>query len=168
MDFKAHAKQALGTSRGLIEGVLEAFKTPADWLYQSHPKANHATWIIGHLGLADNAFIGNFREDLKQKPDGWDDFFWFGSELRADTSVYPGSEELLGYFRERRETLLKVLDECTDEQLNAPAPTEGSPIAGAPNIGHYFLFAAVHEGVHFGQLSVAHRGLGNGPMITPG
>jgi hypothetical protein len=60
-----------------------------------------------------------------------------------------------------------VLDEVSDKELRGPAPAAGerSPLAGAPSIGHGFIFVAFHEGMHSGQLTVAHRALGNAPVI---
>ena len=167
MDLKAHARFALGRSRRITEGVIAALKTEDDWFYQAHPQANFPLWIVGHLGLADNAFLSRFRPQLAKKPDGWDELFWFGSQPQSERTAYPSSADVMAYLRERRETLLKVLDEITDDELNAPAPAAGerSPIAGAPCFGHIFLFAAVHEGMHAGQLTVAHRGLGHPPLL---
>ena len=127
-------------------------------------------WIVGHIGLADNAFAARFRPDVSAKPDGWDELFWFGSEPRSDSSAYPPVEEVLSYCRDRRSVLLSVLEELTDEELSAPAPgpNERSPLAGAPNMGHTFLFIAYHEGLHTGQLSVARRSLGHEPLFKPG
>ena len=76
MDLKTHAKYALEKARWLTEQLLDSFKSEDEWFYQSHPKANHAIWIVGHLALADNAFLSRFREDAATKPDGWDDLFW--------------------------------------------------------------------------------------------
>jgi uncharacterized damage-inducible protein DinB len=170
MDLKSHASYAVQRARWLSEQLLESFKTDDDWFFQVHSKANHATWIVGHLGLADNMFISKFRDNLAVKPDGWDDLFWFGSDLKEDRSAYPARDELLAYFRERRATLVEMIDDLSDEELSAPAPPadELSPIAGAPCVGHLLLFAAIHENTHIGQLTVAHRGLGNPPLFSPG
>lgn len=170
MSLKAHARHSLGLSRRIMEGIIDSLKSDDDWFYQPHDKANHALWIIGHLGLADNMFASRFRENRANEPAGYKDLFWFGSEPSADRSRYPPVEEVLAYFRERRETLLKVLDELTEEELSAAAPgaDEGGPMAGAPSMGHAFHFVAYHEGVHNGQLTVCHRGLGNPPLFRPG
>jgi uncharacterized damage-inducible protein DinB len=63
--------------------------------------------------------------------------------------------------------LLKVLDELSEEELRAAAPAAGerSPIAGAPSLGHAFIFIAYHEGMHSGQLTVTHRALGHAPIV---
>lgn len=168
MNFKAHALNSLNTARRMTETVLEQFKNDDDFFYQTHPNANHALWVIGHLALADNMFASKFRPETENKPDGWDDLFWFGSQIK-DKAEYPSPREVLVYMKERRENLLNVIEQLSDEELAAaaPSPEERSPIAGAPNIGQLFLFAAYHEGIHFGQLTVCHRGLGNQPVYQP-
>ena len=45
MDLKSHALSSLHTARTMTESILNQFKTDADWMYQAHPKANHALWI---------------------------------------------------------------------------------------------------------------------------
>lgn len=169
MSLQAHAKHGLALSRRMMDGILVSFQTDDDWFYQAHPKANHAIWIIGHLGLADNAFARSFREETDHEPDGYKELFWFGSEPDADRSQYPPVDEVLAYFRDRRDNLLKVLDELSEEEISAAAPPaeERSPVAGAPSIGNLFHFAAYHEGIHTGQLTVCHRGLGHPPIHQP-
>jgi uncharacterized damage-inducible protein DinB len=167
MEVREHARHALTFSRRLTSGLLAAFKTPEDWVFQIHPKANHALWIAAHIALADNSFIARFRPVLANKPDGWDPLFWQASEPKADATLYPAADEVMAYFNERRATLLKVFDELTDDELSAPAPPLGakSPLAGAPNMAHSFLFISQHEALHAGQLTVAHRALGHAPLI---
>ena len=169
MNLKSHAKYGLQKSRNLAGGLLVDFKTREDWLFQPHSKANHALWVTAHIALADNNIGSVFRPDSARKPDGWDELFWFGSQLREDTSLYPDHEEVYAYYQDRRETLLEVLDELTADELSAPAPGAGGqgPLAGAPSMGFAFFFIAYHEGIHTGQLTVAHRALGNAPLFEP-
>jgi len=169
MSLKAEAKHGLANSRKMIEGVIKDFKSDDQWFYQPCPKSNHAMWVIGHLGLADNAFASKFCEASANEPAGYKDLFWFGSEPCDDASKYPPVDEVLAYFRERRENLLKVLDGLSDDDLAAAGPpaAEGGPLAGAPSMGHAFHFVAYHEGIHTGQVTVCHRGLGNPPMYQP-
>lgn len=169
LGLREHAKHNLGLSRRMSEGIFASFTDDDQWMYQAHPKANHGLWIAGHLGLADNLFVSMFREDQGTKPEGYEDLFWFGTEIHSDRSKYPQTDEVLSYYRERRETLLKLLDDLSDEELNAPAPPadERSPLAGAPSVGYGFLFVAYHEGMHTGQLTVCHRGLGYPPLFQP-
>lgn len=169
MDLKAHATQSLKVARRLTTSFLADFNTLHDWFYQAHDQANHALWIVGHLGMADNAFASKFRPKLGDDREGWREKFWFGSEPQTDPKYYPPIDEVLDYFEVRRQVLLQVLGELTMPELLAPAPPPeaASPLAGAPNIGHVFFFIAYHEGMHSGQLSVARRGLGNPPLFLP-
>ncbi|HEX6963378.1 MAG TPA: DinB family protein, partial [Lacipirellula sp.] len=165
-----HARQALVFSRRLSSGLLASFRTPEDWVFQIHPKANHALWIAAHIGLVDNSITNRFRSDLTTKPEGWDALFSFGSQPKADASVYPSAEEVLAYYHDRRGVLMRVLEELSERELRGPAPAadERSPIAGAPSIGHIFIFASQHEAMHSGQLTIAHRALGHAPLIQAG
>ena len=169
MNIKAHAISSLKLARKLTKNMLADFNTLDDWFYQAHENANHALWIVGHLGLADNAFASKFRPKTGSEPEGWRDRFWFGSQPTRDPKSYPPVDEVLDYFDDRRETLLKVIDDVSIEELLKPAPPADapSPIAGAPNIGQVFFFVAYHEGMHCGQLSVARRGLGYAPLFQP-
>jgi uncharacterized damage-inducible protein DinB len=168
MELRDHARHALTFSRRLSCGLLASFKTPEDWVFQIHPKANHALWITAHIGLVDNSIAARFRAGAAAKPEGWDALFSFGSQPRADASLYPAAEEALAYYHDRRAVLLRVLEELSEEELRAAAPAAGerSPIAGAPSTGHIFLFASQHEAMHSGQLTVAHRALGHAPLIS--
>ncbi len=169
MSLRASAKHGLTLSRRIMDGIIESLQTDDDWLYQPHDKANHALWVIGHLALADDMFATLFRPDSGREPAGYKELFWFGSEPSSDRSKYPPIDEVLSYFRERRENLLNVLDNLSDEEFEAAGPPEdsGGPMAGAPTMGHAFYFANYHEGVHTGQLTVCHRGLGNPPLFKP-
>jgi uncharacterized damage-inducible protein DinB len=167
LDLKAHAFSSLYLARRLTRSMLEDFNTLHDWFYQAHASANHALWIVGHLGLADNAFASKFRPMRGNQPEGWKELFWSGSQPLSTPELYPPIDEVLAYFDDRRETLLQVLKEMSSEELSSPAPPAEaqSPIAGAPNIGQVFFFIAYHEGLHCGQLSVARRGLGHVPVF---
>jgi len=80
----------------------------------------------------------------------------------SDPAAYPPPEQVVERWRERRKTLLAVLDRQTDDDLNQPAPS------GAPTFlkdrGNLFEFVAIHESMHTGQLSIARRALGHSPL----
>ena len=153
----------------MTTSLLEDFGPKSDWLQQSHPGTNHALWITGHLALADNLFASKFRPEVDHKPDGWEELFWFGSQVTGETDRYPEPEAVRQYFDGRREILISVLKELSLAELSQPPPPAHarSPIAGAPNIGQAFFFIAYHEGMHSGQLSVIRRGLGHQPLYRP-
>lgn len=150
----------------MLDGMIDAMKTRDDWMYQAHPKANHPLWVVGHLGLADNMFLTRLDPEAGDKKEGWDEVFWFGSEIHADSSKYPDTEEVLAYCRDRREKLMAKIETLSDEFLYSDTPAEGM-FADAPNMAQMLLFISYHEGIHSGQFSIAHRGLGNEPMYKP-
>lgn len=164
MTLKDRIKANLLQVREMSGGILSAFQTPEDWTHQVHPKANHALWIIGHLSHADNFFLTLLGSDKSVDKEGWSEMFGMGSQPSADPSAYPPVAEVLEFFRERRETLLGVLDGMPEADLDNKTP-EGSP-GFLSDFGQVFETAVWHEGVHTGQLTVAHRSLGNPPLFT--
>ena len=65
-------------------------------------------------------------------------------------------------MRERRQTLLVVLESMSDEELQRTTPP------GTPDFlrdyAAVFQTASWHEGLHSGQVSVTHRALGHKPV----
>lgn len=166
MDFKTSARHLLGTARQYTFDQLAQLTEPDHWVYRPTPEANHSLWIMGHLALADNRFASRFREATSLIPKGYEDLFWFGSTCRSSLDEYPPVDEVKAYLMDRREKLLAVLDEVTEAELEGPLPSMNplSPMATAPNLGQYFPYAASHEMMHAGQLSVCCRGLGYRPL----
>ncbi|MEM7785670.1 MAG: DinB family protein [Planctomycetota bacterium] len=165
MSIKQNIIYSLKQSRGIVQGMVDAMSSRKDWLYQVHPKANHPLWVVGHIGLADNAFLKRLQPSQVDDR-GWDDLFWFGSEISGDSDRYPETEIVLAYFHERRESLLKVIDGLNDEFLLSPSPDEGM-FVDAPNMAAILIFTSFHEGMHAGQFTIAHRGLGHQPLFQP-
>ena len=166
MQIKPNVIYSLNQARKNTENVLEAFATDADWLFQPCPNSNHALWIIGHLGLADNMFAARAQGQDPDPPKGYESMFWFGSTPESDPGRYPAVDEVRAFFRDRRENLMRVVEDLSEEFLLSPTPSEGM-FAEAPNMAQMLFFTAYHEGMHFGQLSVCHRGLGNDPIYKP-
>lgn len=166
MSIKANVVYSLNQARKMTESLIERLESPSDWLAQPCDKANHPLWVIGHLALADNMFAASMSGGEKSFPKGWSELFWFGSEVHSEASKYPPAEEVLKYFREQRERLLEVLDGLSDEFLAGPTPDDGM-FEDAPNMAQMLIFASFHEGIHFGQFTVAHRSLGHSPLFQP-
>ena len=166
MAIKENILFSLKQSRRMLEGLVESMTSVDDWVFQTHPKANHGLWVVGHLGLADNMFLSRLDESAGVKKEGWDELFWFGSEIYSDASKYPALEEVVAYCRERREALLAKIETLSEEFLASPTPNEGM-FADAPNMASMLLFIPYHEGIHTGQFTICHRGLGHEPMYKP-
>ena len=111
MEIKERLKRQLLQARQLSEKLLADFKTPAQWVYQVHENCNHALWFAGHMAHADNFFISLVTPNQAVAlPKLYNDRFGMGSQPTSNLSDYPATDEVLARMRERRETLLAVLD----------------------------------------------------------
>ncbi len=162
MTPKERAHSALDISRSMSEGMVADFKTPEQWTHQVFPTANHALWCIGHIAWVDNRFISRLAPELEVDLPGYKERFAGGSTPSSDPAAYPPPEQVVERWRERRKTLLAVLERQTDADLEQPAP-QGVP-GFLKDRGNLFEFAAIHESIHTGQLSMARRSLGHAPL----
>jgi len=164
MALKERLKIWLNQSRKTSEGMLADFKTPQDWVYQVDPSANHAMWFVGHIARTDNFVLSKVApEKAIELPANHKDLFGQGSKPSSDPAIYPAPEEAIRLFRDRREALLAVLDEMSEEDLSKPAPPGGPPIL--TDNASMFELLVWHEGLHCGQMSIARRALGHAPLM---
>jgi len=166
MDFKVNVRFQLKHARRMTEGVLREFKTRGEMLAQPHLDANNAIWVAGHLALADNYMMSHIRPEIDHKPEAIDARYWFGSKPTHVDANNATTEEVLAYMADRRKVLWKIFDEITEREWKTPVPS-GTSFSNFPNLGHIFLFNTMHEGIHLGQLTVAHRALGKPPLKRP-
>jgi len=162
MSLKQRLKGQIKRSRGYSEELLAAFETPEQWTHQVHENANHALWFAGHMGVVDDFMISVVDRSQVAGKEGYQEKFGMGSQPVSDPGQYPSPDEVLDYMRDRRKTLLSVLDALSEEDLLKPAP-EGTPDF-LTDIASVFELAAWHEGLHSGQVSVARKALGNAPV----
>lgn len=163
---QACLKRQLQQARQYTEALLADFKTPEQWLHQVHPQANHALWFAGHMAMSDNFFISCLAPDKVKKFDSFDGLFGMGSHPTSDAAKYPPVEEVLAAMRERRTTLLGLLDQLDDDDLPKPPASGASDFT--PTVGSVFEVAVWHESLHSGQISVARRALGHKPVFGGG
>lgn len=114
------------------------------------------------MGVLDNFFISLIAPDKARGVQGYAEKFGPGSRPSGEAADYPPVEEVLAYMRERRKALSDLLDGMSDEDLNRRTP-EGTP-EFLREWSDVFRTASWHEGLHSGQVSVAHRALGNKPV----
>jgi hypothetical protein len=160
---KCCLQRQLAQARHYSESLLNDFKSPSEWVHQVHPNANHALWFAGHMGVSDNFFISVVAAEQAVNHPEMSERFGMGSRPTTDLAYYPPIDEVVGYMKERRATLLKLLDGLTEEQLDEPTP-KGTPDF-LPTLASVFETAVWHEGLHSGQVSVARRSMGRGPVM---
>lgn len=163
--YKSRLRQQLEQAREYSENLLAAFATPEQWLHQVHPRANHPLWFAGHMAVTDNFLISLIDRSATRDLAGYAERFGIGSEPSPRGEDYPPVPEVLSVMRERREALLGLLDRLSEEDLGRGTP-KGAPDF-IPDVGTAFQTAAWHEGLHSGQVAVAHRALGHSPLFRP-
>lgn len=164
MSYKNHLRAQLVQARQYSEGLLKAFQTPAEWLHQVHPKANHPLWFAGHMAVVDDFFIRLVAPDKGLPEPNFAELFGPGSQPSPKMDDYPPPADVLRYMRDRRQTLLAILDGLSEDDLNRPLPKAKGTPEFLRDWGSVFQMAAWHEGIHSGQVSVAHRALGHKPL----
>lgn len=162
MSLQDRLRRQLVKTRDLSEKLLADFHTPEQWVHQVHPGCNHALWFAGHMANSDNFFLSLVAPNQSRPLAGFAPRFGMGSQPTGNVADYPPAADVLETMRERRRTLLGVLDELSDEDLSRPTP------AGSPDFltdfAAVFEMANWHEAMHAGQLSVARRALGHKPL----
>ncbi len=163
MQLKPRLKTQLEKVREISEGMLAAFETPEQWTHQIFPDANHALWFVGHMAMADNYFISMLTPEKAIDLNSQGGQFGMGSTPTANADDYPPVTELLDTMRERRATLLAILDGMSEDDLARSVP-EGSPDMWT-DLASVLEMAVWHETLHAGQVSLARRALGHQPLF---
>lgn len=165
MSAKQRLQKQLQSARDYSMSLLADFGTPEQWTHQVHPQANHALWFAGHMAMADNFFLSNVAPEKVVKRPEFERAFGTGSVPTNNPADYPPVEQVLEVMRERRRTLLDVLEGMEEADLEKPLPKGRADFL--PDVGSVFEMAVWHEGLHSGQLSVARRSMGHGPVFNP-
>lgn len=163
MSQKEGLQRQLGRVRQMTDRLLADFTRPEQWVHQVHPNCNHALWFVGHMATTDNFLLSMVALDLARLPEGFQAQFGVGSHPTNDPADYPSPEEVVAVMRERRQTLLGVLESFSDDDLARSTPA-GAPDF-LPDFGSVFELAVWHEGLHAGQLTVVRRALGFPPVM---
>lgn len=142
----------------MTERLLADFHTPEQWTKQVQSQCNHALWFMGHMAHTDNFMISILDPSKAKKIDGYAEKFGTGSTPSPRPEDYPPPEEVAEAMRERRGTLLSILESLSDEELARPTP-KGTP-EFIPDYAAIFETVVWHEGLHSGQLTVLRKVLG--------
>ena len=163
MELRERLARGLTTARGLTEKLLEDIVTSEQWLTTAVTNGNHPLWIVGHLAVADDAFVGFVDRNATNRRAEYRKSFGKGSEPTSDLSQYDEPSTVLDYFRERRDALLATLSDVDADDFESALP-EGAPTI-MYDVASVFQMAAWHESLHTGQLTTIRRSLGFGPVV---
>ena len=128
---------------------------------------NHASWVIGHAATAQStlrSFITGEPNSLTK----WDSILGIGSTPVNAPNVYPEYGELLeAWYLQYAATrsLLESYDDTMLDQKPRGLPEMFREEPSFQSIGLVFLFIAMHEMSHRGQLADVRRALGR-PVLA--
>lgn len=154
--------QGLELSRGFLKMLLEGL-TDEQMMTRPCPKGNHAAWIVGHLAWTDDSFLQGLAGQASGIPESWNAMFGMKSEPSDDPAAYPPREELMRRLDDRREGVRAWLSGLSEAELTAPI--EGDMAQFARTLAMVPSSLSFHEGMHAGQLSMARRAAGLGPLF---
>jgi hypothetical protein len=126
---------------------------------------NHPLWVLGHLAYIEGA-LPHVLFGEANPVEHWAPLFAPGSQSMTDAGTDPPFDEVLGTFRDLRARNLKRLDEIGDAGLdrlprNVPPGFENE----MRSFGHTMLLIALHQMVHYGQITDARRAAGRKPLM---
>lgn len=163
MELKPRLQRRLESARNFSEKLLESFATPEDWTHQVFPGANHALWFAGHMGWTDNFMISFLAPSQALNDEKMSAMFGMKSKPTSDAASYPPADEVLQWTRERRQTLLAILDGMTEADLASLAENAPKFITDKASV---FEMSIWHEGFHSGQMNIARRALGHDSLFA--
>lgn len=129
-------------------------------------QGNHPLWIMGHLAFSRAGLLAMITGE-ENRASQWKDLFTGGTQPAYDASKYPAYREVLSTYREIHQQTLLHLEQIGEAGLDAKPAFVWESIAELPDFqskGRIFLFIAMHEMSHRGQLADARNVLGRKPF----
>lgn len=150
------------TDEGTARLVADMREAP---LTRSTPGGNHPVWILGHLSVIEGG-IPRVLLGEDNPVEHWKPMFGIGSEPKDDASGYPSFDEVLNTYRTLRAKNLRLLDQIGDGGLDrVPKVIPPGFESVMTTFGQTFLLIALHNMVHYGQITDARRIAGRKPLM---
>jgi len=131
----------------------------AEMLVRPVAGANHATWQVGHLVVAESRLVNAAVPGaVPPPPSGYTDKFNKETASKDDPEFFPKKSELLENLGKAREATIAWAKTLTPADLDKtiPPPTDRF----APTVGQLLHALPLHVGMHLGQFQVLRRKLG--------
>jgi DinB family protein len=129
---------------------------------------NHPLWVLGHVTFVEAALPAILFGETNTLGH-WAPLFAPGSEPTIDAAAYPPFDELLATYRRLRARNLEALDDTGEQGLDrVPKAAPRGLESEFRTFGQTFLFVAMHQICHMGQVADARRAAGRKPLFTPG
>ena len=126
---------------------------------------NHTIWTLGHLAAIEGG-VPHILIGESNPVEQWWPMFGIGSEPKDDLTAYPSFDELVNNFRDLRTKNIRLLEHLGEASLdrkpkNIPQGFEEE----MKTIGQTFQIIAMHNMIHFGQLTDIRRAAGFKPRF---
>jgi hypothetical protein len=127
---------------------------------------NHPLWIMGHLVFSSAGLLSMISGGAN--PFGeWREMFSGGTTPQIDGAIYPDYADVLQAYERVHQDVLHQFDNLPASRLGERPPAVWEEVRDNPHfqtIGQLFLFIAMHEMSHRGQLADARNALGRKPF----
>lgn len=151
-------RQSLTTARRMTLGLVEA--TPEEhWLHQPCPGANHVTWTLIHLTLADDWGPTSMGDPRRPWVEKWDALLSRGPVPDG----WPPHGEILDALSSAHDRFLACVASLSDADLDRP--TAGTLADYAPDLACLLHSHIWHEAFHAGQIAVIRKSIGLPPRF---
>lgn len=127
---------------------------------------NHPLWVMGHLVYSSAALLSMISDQPSPFAE-WRELFSGGTVPQIDAEVYPRYVDVLEAYTQVHLDVLGQLDNLPASRLSERPPAVWEEVREDPQfqtIGQLFLFIAMHEMSHRGQLADARNALGRSPF----
>jgi hypothetical protein len=116
---------------------------------------NHIRWLTGHL-VCYNSNAAKLLGDKNDRFDKLSQQFGAGSEIPADSSMYPQMEELRKLLYRTYDDAIKLLESVDDSYLETEVGEEDRK----RRLSEVIAFYRLHDFYHAGQITALRRALG--------
>ena len=156
MGSKPLIRHTLGASAMFMEKYLNDLE-PAAFLVRPVAGMNHLAWQVGHLISVERKLIEEIRPGSSPAlPPDFDAKHAMDRHAGDDPADFFTKEEYLALWKAQRAATHQLLDDLSDEELEAPAPSEKTRQM-CPTVGSMINLTGVHSLIHAGQFVAVRR-----------
>jgi hypothetical protein len=121
---------------------------------------SHIVWLLGHLAISAEGYIGPRVGVSPTLPKEWGKLFGMGSKPVANAALYPSYAELRGAVMSSLQGLMDRIATLSEGDLDQAMPPDFSLIKLAPTLGAFLSFGTMHTNYHLGQITLLLRAQG--------
>lgn len=145
---------------GLAGMITPEDLAPEHGVFSLTPGGSHVLWLLGHVAISAEYYIGG-KIGLKPTiPAEWGGLFGMGSKPVADAAKYPAYAILRAGVIDGHKQLAERIAAMSEDALIAPMPDDFSLKAFAPNIDAFLSFGQLHANYHLGQVTLILKAQG--------